>query len=104
MGSEIPCQFNQKRGLTICAKWDTSQNQSRANHAADRSALGGESGNATYQDMAARLTILLPTLAEAGGPGSDGLKSMSRSSAKFPQSLIEAANILPSLAQTGLPC
>jgi hypothetical protein len=25
MGSEIPCQFNQKRGLTICAKWDISQ-------------------------------------------------------------------------------
>jgi len=58
MGSEIRCQFNQMRGLTICAKWDTSQNQSRANHAAEPSALGGEFGNATYQDMAARLTRL----------------------------------------------
>jgi hypothetical protein len=34
MGSEIPCQFNQKRGPTICAKWDTSQNQGGANQAA----------------------------------------------------------------------
>jgi len=25
MGFEIPCQFNQKRSLTICAKWDASQ-------------------------------------------------------------------------------
>ncbi len=27
MGSEFPCQFNQKSAVTICAKWDTSQNQ-----------------------------------------------------------------------------
>jgi hypothetical protein len=44
MGPEIPCQFNQKRGLTICAKWNTAQNQGGANHAADRCALAGESG------------------------------------------------------------
>ena len=28
MGAEIPCQFNQKRGLTICAKGDNARNQS----------------------------------------------------------------------------
>jgi hypothetical protein len=44
MSSEIPCSFNQKRSLTICAKWDTSQNQSGADDAADRRALAGESG------------------------------------------------------------
>jgi hypothetical protein len=39
----IPYQFNQKKGLTICAKGDTAQNQSGADHAADQRALAGES-------------------------------------------------------------
>jgi hypothetical protein len=34
-----------KKGLTICAKWDTSQNQGGAIHAADRRKLGRESGS-----------------------------------------------------------
>src|SRR5271165_6600264 len=40
MGSEIPCLFNQKRDLIICAKSYTSQNQSETNHAADRYGVG----------------------------------------------------------------
>src|SRR5258708_2759658 len=43
MDSEIPCAFNQKRGLTICAKGDNAQNQSGGDHAADQRALAGES-------------------------------------------------------------
>jgi len=27
MDPKIPCQFNQKKGLIICAKWNTPQSQ-----------------------------------------------------------------------------
>ena len=48
MGPETPCQFNQKRSLTICAKWNTFQDQGGANHAVDRCALAGESGSVNF--------------------------------------------------------
>jgi hypothetical protein len=54
-----------KKGLTICAKWNTAQNPGGAIHAADRCALDGESGT-LIADSRRAWTKLSPR-APAGG-------------------------------------
>src|ERR1700676_1633099 len=66
MGSESPRQFNQKRGLKICAKGDNAQNRSGADHTVHQVALARESGIGKWHTsrslLGTRLTTLHPRL------------------------------------------
>jgi len=62
MGSGIPRQFNQKSGLTICAKGDNAQTQSGADHVADQLALAGESGIGKWHTSRSLMGMSLTTV------------------------------------------
>src|SRR6202035_3071357 len=62
MGCEIPGQFKQKKGLTICAKGNNAQNHGGADDAADQLALAGESGIGKWHTSRSLLGTRLTTV------------------------------------------
>jgi len=79
MNSEIRFYFNQNWGVTICAKSDTSRNQSGTNRVADRCALAGVSDTLAAGREASGLSVGVVLFPGSGASRFGGRGTGSRS-------------------------